>query len=68
MSGVKSDAIAFLKSSIARYGEQMDEMQRRLSEGAGNLVETTKVRIQHEQVAGLLEDAARLLAQLTGAG
>jgi outer membrane protein TolC len=66
MSSNKGDAIDFLKSSVARYGEQLDDLQRRLSDGAGNLVEQTRVRIQHEQVAGLLEDAARLLSQLSG--
>lgn len=66
MYGDKSDAIVFLKSSIARYGEQLDELQRRISENAGNLAERMQAKLQHEQVIGLIEDAARLLSQLGG--
>lgn len=66
MCGDKSDAITFLKSSIARYGEQLDELQRRLSDSAVNLAERMQARLQHEEVAGLIEDAARLLSQLGG--
>jgi outer membrane protein TolC len=66
MYGDKSEAINFLKSSIASYSEQLDELQRRLSDGAGNLAERMQAKLQYEQVAGLIEDAARLLAQLGG--
>jgi len=65
MSAHKSDAVDYLKSSIARYGEQMDELQRRLAEGAGNLAERTQLKIQQEQIAALIEDAAKLLSQIS---
>lgn len=65
MSPQQSDAIAFLKTSIARYGEQMDELQRRLADGAGNLTERAQLKMQQEQIAALIEDAARLLSQIS---
>lgn len=65
MSAHQSDAIAFLKTSIASYGEQMDELQRRLSDGAGNLTERAQLKMQQEQIAALIEDAARLLSQIS---
>jgi hypothetical protein len=67
MSAHKADAIMFLKSSIARYGEQLDELQRRLAESAGGLVERTQLKLQQEQTIALIEDAMRLLSQIGGA-
>jgi outer membrane protein TolC len=66
MCGDKSDAVVFLKSSIQSYSEQLDELQQRLSESAGSIVERVQARLQYEQVSGLIEDAARLLSQLGG--
>lgn len=65
MSAHQSDAIAFLRTSIASYGEQMDELQRRLSDGAGNLTGRAQLKMQQEQIAALIEDAARLLSQIS---
>ena len=66
MCGDKSEAINFLKSSIARYSEQLDELQHRMADSAGNLAERVQAKLQQEQVVGLIEDAARLLSQLSG--
>ena len=66
MCGDKSDAIIFLKSSIARYSEQLDELQRRIADAAVSLGERMQAKLQYGQVAGLIEDAARLLSQLGG--
>jgi hypothetical protein len=65
MSSLQSDAIAFLKSSIARYDEQMVELKRRLADGSANLVERTSLKLQQEQLAALIEDATRLLSQIS---
>lgn len=65
MSVQQSDAIAYLKTSIARYGEQMAELQRKLADGAGNLAERAQIRMQQEQIAALMEDAAKLLSQIS---
>lgn len=66
MCGDKSDAVIFLKSSIARYGEQVDELQRKLSDGAANLAERMQLKLQQAEFTALIEDAARLLSQLGG--
>ena len=66
MIGDKTDAIIFLKSSIARYGEQLDQLQRQLSGDACSLAERMQAKMQQEHVMGLIEDAMRLLAQLGG--
>lgn len=65
MNADKTDAIAFLKSSISGYGEQLDSLQRKLSEGAGNLAERAQLKLQQEQVSALIEDAAKLLSQIS---
>jgi outer membrane protein TolC len=65
MSGDKSDTITFLKSSIDRYSEQLDELQQRLADGAGGLVERAQLQMQHEQIRSLIEDASRFLSVLT---
>ena len=65
MCGDKSDAVNFLKSSIARYGEQLDELQRQLSDSAlATLPSGCRRSCSTSQVSGLIEDAARLLSQL----
>ena len=66
MAGNRSDAIDFLKSSIAHYSEQLETMQAQLSAGAGSLAERMQLRLEQEHVVELLRDAARLLAQLGG--
>lgn len=66
MCGDKSDAVIFLKSSIARYGEQMDELQRRMAESAGNLAERVQMKMQQAEFSALIEDAVTLLSQLGG--
>ncbi len=65
MSAQQSDAIVYLKASIARYNEQMAELQRRLAEGAGSLAERAQMKMQQEQIAALMEDATRLLTQIS---
>ena len=64
--GQKSDAIIYLKTSIARYGREIEELQQRMSDGVGSLTERVQLKLQHEQFAALIEDAARLLSQLGG--
>jgi hypothetical protein len=66
MCGDKSDAVTFLKSSIDRYGEELDALQRRMSESAGNLAERVQLKMQQAEFTALIEDAARLLSQLGG--
>jgi hypothetical protein len=66
MCGDKSDAVIFLKSSMARYSEQLDELQRKMSDSAGNLAERVQIKLQQAEFTALIEDAARLLSQLGG--
>lgn len=65
MSADKSDTIAFLKSSIGRYGEQLEALQQKLAEGAGSMAERAQLQLQQEQIASLIEDTARFLSVLT---
>jgi hypothetical protein len=63
MNATKADAIQFLKSSIARYRNQLDGLQPR-SDSAGNVVEIGRAKVEREQLAALIDDAMRLLSQL----
>ncbi len=56
-AAIKSDAIQFLKSSIARYRHELDSLPQRDGDPAA-------FGDHRRQLKALIDDASRLLAQL----
>jgi hypothetical protein len=64
MNAKKSDAIQFLKSSIARYRHQLDGLSPRGSGDGVEVLERATTREERDQLNALIADATRLLSQL----
>ncbi len=64
MNAKKSDAIQFLKSSIARYRYQLEGESGRGALVAGQTIDRATTREERDQLNALIADATRLLTQL----
>ncbi len=64
MAEQKLEAVRFLKSTIFRYSDQLQQIRLGATPAAEVIVEKTRIRVSEDQLVGLLDDARVLLAQL----
>jgi hypothetical protein len=65
MNPNKAEAIQFLRSSIAGYRHKLDRLQRGGAEPVRTAADLARLKVEREQLNGLIADAKRLLSQLS---
>jgi len=64
MAAQKTEAVRFLKSTIFRYSDQLQQIRAGGRPAAEVIIDRTRVAVSEDQLEGLIADARALLAKL----
>ncbi|MEY2758426.1 MAG: hypothetical protein RIR33_2204 [Pseudomonadota bacterium] len=64
MAAQKTEAVRFLKSTIFRYSDQLQQIRAGGRPSAEVVIDKTRVAVSEDQLEGLIADARALLAKL----